>query len=241
MSEPTIEARSPVDGVPDERETTIPDRGLREAHVAIGRSDFDVIGIDGLVSLVREAGLRGFEAISCHGNGAVVQVEVERPLDADRLDALECVDWWEHVSGTDDAELYVVEFTAPKFPSSLADRRDELLGTCNPELDEGGVTMSLVGPQRAIARVIEAYETAGVSPDLRRLGSYRGRERPLDALTERQREVLRTAYGMGYYDVPRTVSTEDVAAELGVDASTVAEHLQRAERNLLTRHLSSQG
>jgi len=239
MSETTIDARSPVDGGPDEHETRIPDRGLREAHVAIAGSDFDTIGIDGLVSLVREPGLREFEAISCHANGAVVRVEVERPLDADRLDALECVDWWEHVSGTEDAELYVVDFTAPEFPPSLADRTDELLGTCDPELDEHGVRMSLVGPQRAIARVIEAYETAGVSPDLRRLGSYRGHERPLDALTERQREVLRTAYEMGYYDVPRGASSEEIAAELDVDASTVAEHLQRAERNLLTRHLST--
>jgi len=99
--------------------------------------------------------------------------------------------------------------------------------------------MSLVGPQRAIVRVIEGYETAGISPELQRLGSYRGHERPLDALTERQREVLRTAYEMGYCDVPRGASSEEVAAELDVGASTVAEPLQRAERNLLTRHLST--
>ncbi|MEF8802280.1 MAG: helix-turn-helix domain-containing protein [Halolamina sp.] len=233
----TSETRSTVDGAPDEYGTAASDRGLREAHVAIGSSDFDAIGIDGLVSLWSEAGLRGFEAISCHGDGAVVQVAVERPLDADRLDALECVDRWEHVPGAEAAELYVVEFTAPEFPPSLADRTDGLLGTCDPELDEHGVTMSFVGPQRAIAQAIEAYETAGVSPDLRRLGSYRGHERPLDVLTERQREVLTTAYEMGYYDVPRTASSMEVATELGLEPSTVVEHLQRAERNFLKRQL----
>lgn len=35
------------------------------------------------------------------------------------------------------------------------------------------------------------------------------------------------------FGLPRDASAEDVAAELGVDAPTVAEHLQRAEKNLL--------
>jgi len=38
---------------------------------------------------------------------------------------------------------------------------------------------------------------------------------------------------MGYYEVPKQVSSEEIAAELDLDPSTVAEHLQRAERNLL--------
>ena len=43
---------------------------------------------------------------------------------------------------------------------------------------------------------------------------------------------------MGYYEVPREASTADIAAEIDVDPSTVTEHLQRAERNLLSHHLS---
>jgi len=52
MSETTIDARSPVNGGPDESATGIPDLRLREAHVAIASSDFDATGIDGLVSLL---------------------------------------------------------------------------------------------------------------------------------------------------------------------------------------------
>lgn len=237
------QARGPTEDAPvgDETrsgcETSVPGRGLREARVSISSSDFEAIGLEGLVSLWSDAGLRSVEAVGCHGRGAVVEVEVERPLDADRLASLERVDRWEHLCEAGAPERYVVEFTAPRFPPSLADRRADLLGTCDPELDEHGITTSLVGPQRAIAEVVGEYEAVGVSPDLRRLGSYRGHERPMDALTERQREVLRTAHGMGYYDVPRDVSAEDVAAELGIDGSTVVEHLQRAERNLLGHHL----
>ena len=98
--------------------------------------------------------------------------------------------------------------------------------------------MSLVGSQDTIRGVINKYMSSGVSPELRKLGEYDGPDRPMEQLTDRQRHVLQVAYEEGYYEVPRNASTEDVAAEVGIDPSTVAEHLQRAERNLLTQHLS---
>lgn len=49
---------------------------------------------------------------------------------------------------------------------------------------------------------------------------------------------MQTAFNMGYYEVPREVSTEEIAAELGLDPSTVTEHLQRAERTVLSQLLS---
>jgi len=41
------------------------------------------------------------------------------------------------------------------------------------------------------------------------------------------------------YEVPRGASTDDVAEAVGLDPSTVAEHLQRAERNLLGQLLDA--
>lgn len=38
---------------------------------------------------------------------------------------------------------------------------------------------------------------------------------------------------MGFYEVPKEASADDIAAELNLDPSTVNEHLQRAERNFL--------
>lgn len=195
------------------------------------------MGIDELVSLGRDAGILEFEELACHGTGAIVQVEVESRYDEDRLSELECVDRWERVAETDDGHLYVVAFTAPELPASLAEEAEDLIGTCDPKLDDGGATMSLVGPQETISGTIGEYEDAGISPDLRKLGPYEGRDVPADALTDRQEEVIRTAFEMGYYEVPREVSTEEVADELDLDASTVAEHLQRAERNVLSRVL----
>lgn len=206
---------------------------MREANITVDDSELDAMGIAELVSLGREAGILDFEELTCRGTGAIVQVEVESRYDEAQLDALECVDQWERVADTDDGHLYVIAFTAPALPESLAEEAEDLIGTCDPELDAEGTTMSLVGPQETIAGTIGEYEAAGVSPDLRKLGSYEGRDDPVDALTDRQLEVVRTAFEMGYYEVPREASTEDVADELDLDPSTVAEHLQRAERNAL--------
>ncbi len=59
---------------------------------------------------------------------------------------------------------------------------------------------------------------------------------PLNQLTEKQRDVLITAYKMGYYDVPRRGSSQDIAKKLGLVDATVVEHLRKAEQRLI-RHI----
>lgn len=58
-------------------------------------------------------------------------------------------------------------------------------------------------------------------------------EPPGDGLTDRQHEALRTAYELGYFDIPRRASLEDVAADLGISASSVSERLRRAQTQLV--------
>ena len=55
-------------------------------------------------------------------------------------------------------------------------------------------------------------------------------------LTPAQAEAMKTAYEMGYFEVPRGASSETVAAELGVSKSAFLERLRRGERALL-RHI----
>ncbi len=206
---------------------------MREAEVSVSDTDLAAMGVEGLLSLVRESGLLTVEELACRGTGAVLQVEVETRLNEERLTALECVDEWNHVADRDGAQLYVISFTGPDLPESLEETAADLVGTCDPDVDERGATMSLVGPHDAISGQIREYEQAGVSPSLHRIGGYDGPDRLLDELTARQREVIETAWEMGYYEVPKEVSADDIAAEMGLDPSTVTEHLQRAERNLL--------
>jgi predicted DNA binding protein len=52
-------------------------------------------------------------------------------------------------------------------------------------------------------------------------------------LSERQREAIAVAVDRGYYEIPRQMSHEDVAAAVDCAPSTAAEHLRKAESKLL--------
>lgn len=101
------------------------------------------------------------------------------------------------------------------------------------DVDDNGFSFEQAGTQDSISEAIADLEAAGLSITLERLRDYRHQETPLDALTERQQEILEIAYELGYYDVPRDSSTAEIAAELNIDDSTVVERIQRAEHNLL--------
>lgn len=210
---------------------------MREAEVSITDTALEAMGVDELLSLAREAGLRTVEELACRGNGAVLQVEVETRIDEEQLTSLKYIEQWNLVAERDDSQVYVISFTAPDLPSNLEETAADLVGTCDPEVNERGATISLVGPHDAISGQLTQYEQAGVSPNLQRIGGYEGQTYPLDDLTARQREVIETAWAMGYYEVPKEVSADDIATELNLDSSTVNEHLQRAERNLLGQFL----
>ena len=210
---------------------------MREALVRLDEADFAALGIEELVGLVRSAGIREFDELACHGDSSVVKAVVDERMDEAALDDLEYVDSWKPVAADADSCIYVVSFSAPELSADAADAAEELVGTCNPTVGDRGATVSLVGPQEAIAGTVGEYEAEGVSPELRQLGGYGGGERPLAELTDRQREVVETAYKAGYYEVPREATAAEVAAGLDLDPSTVVEHLQRAERNLMAHHL----
>jgi predicted DNA binding protein len=60
---------------------------------------------------------------------------------------------------------------------------------------------------------------------------------PLANLTTRQAHILRLAYSLGYYDIPKKAMVEDVARLLGLDKGTAGEHLQRADKHVFDRLL----
>ncbi len=52
-------------------------------------------------------------------------------------------------------------------------------------------------------------------------------------LTDRQREVLETAHGMGYFEHPKGANAGEVADELAITTATFSEHLAAAQSKLL--------
>ncbi|MDZ7688663.1 MAG: helix-turn-helix domain-containing protein [Halobacteriales archaeon] len=98
--------------------------------------------------------------------------------------------------------------------------------------DDGGLEATLVGPEAnlrdALAQVPERVEVSVV-----RVGSYSPGSQSLTRLSERQREVLRTAHELGYYRQPRRATHEEIAEELDCTAANVGEILRRVENALV--------
>lgn len=63
-------------------------------------------------------------------------------------------------------------------------------------------------------------------------------EGALDALTDRQRTILTTAYENGYFEWPRDATGDDLAADLDIAPATFHQHLRAAHRNLLDELLA---
>lgn len=97
---------------------------------------------------------------------------------------------------------------------------------------DGTTRLRVVGRSDALQGVIEEVPEA-IDITVDSIGEYRGPSRGTLDLTGRQREVAQTAVEMGYYDVPRDASVADVAARLDCAASTVSDHLRKAERAVM--------
>lgn len=94
---------------------------------------------------------------------------------------------------------------------------------------EGAVEVRLVGEPPAVSDIVEALPPR-VEVDVHEVGGGGLPNHPTDVpLTERQREAVRAALELGYYDRPREATHEDVGAVIDCAASTATEHLQKAE------------
>ncbi|TMT87672.1 bacterio-opsin activator [Haloterrigena sp. H1] len=94
------------------------------------------------------------------------------------------------------------------------------------------VRFSVVGEPPDIRQAL-ADVPDGIETTVDRVGEYDGCDAAVGALTSRQREALRVARSLGYFDVPRTASVEDVAAALECAPGTAAEHLRKAEATVI--------
>lgn len=77
--------------------------------------------------------------------------------------------------------------------------------------------------------VVEKHELAGPTRSAPALSL----DAVLPDLTVRQRDVVRAAHDAGYYEIPRGVTTAELAATFELDRRTVEDHLRRAENKLL--------
>jgi predicted DNA binding protein len=99
---------------------------------------------------------------------------------------------------------------------------------------EAGWHCRLLFPNReAMNRYFDRCSEYDVDFEVEHLEEYRP-EGPT-GLTEAQREALRTALELGYYDVPRAADLDDVGDRLGITSTAASERLRRGVKRMIER------
>jgi HTH DNA binding domain len=80
-------------------------------------------------------------------------------------------------------------------------------------------------------------DDSGISPEITSLKEFPQSHQRLQGLTDEQYETLRRAYQQGYYSIPRTMNTSELAAEFGVSHQAISERLRRGHRQLVEQML----
>ena len=102
------------------------------------------------------------------------------------------------------------------------------------EIRDGRARMTYLGNAKQVKTFLEGVEKAGVKYRIASITDAKfSQDSPLSRLTEKQRNVLVTAYRLGYYDEPRRISSQELAKRMKVGSSTLINHRRRAERHLL--------
>lgn len=100
--------------------------------------------------------------------------------------------------------------------------------------ERGGIKTTVVGTHEMLQQAVEQLPES-VQINVEQVGQYQpNRTDMLSALTDRQLEVFRTAVELGYYEIPRRATHEDIANQLECAPSTVDEHLRKAESRVLS-------
>lgn len=147
-----------------------------------------------IVSLVRDAGLRDNTELACESGGCLVVITVAAPIAEDERAAIDHVEWWERLSDGGDRVVYLFKISFSGFDEDVRPMLTSDVPGDEIRVDDNGINVALVGSQEAIAREISEYDDAGMTVLLERVADYDGPRTTLDALSDCQREILRTAY-----------------------------------------------
>lgn len=107
--------------------------------------------------------------------------------------------------------------------------------------DDGSATFSLFGDGAEVQTALDSVPEI-IEVDVHEVsGMADTPEVTAATLTVRQQEAVEAALSLGYYDIPRQASYDDVAEAIDCAPSTAAEHLRKAEGKLVRSALAGYG
>lgn len=106
------------------------------------------------------------------------------------------------------------------------------------EFHNGKFKIAFLGNQKQIQNFLERLEERGLSYRVvSAMDASFLPDSPLNCLTDKQRNILVSAFKLGYYDLPRKINSDQLANQLNIVNSTLIEHVRKAERRMLAEML----
>lgn len=88
---------------------------------------------------------------------------------------------------------------------------------------------------RTIGKIYDELEEEGYDILIERVTAFGGKR----ILTDRQEEIIRTAFSSGYFDYPKKTGSLKLANKLGISVSTLSEIMRAAQRRIFAEYLRS--
>lgn len=162
---------------------------------------------------------------------ALVHIQVDAPMPV-----LAAIEGSEHVRSADlfwaegDEALVQVEANAP--PLLVPLWRAGVPVELPFDVTDGTASWAVTTSQHRLSAFRAALDETDIVYDVQHVSDVTTSDADR-LLTGRQREVLRTAAELGYYDTPRDATLTDVAATLDISKSNCSELLHRAEGHVV--------
>lgn len=213
---------------------------MKEVTGVVPYSELGKLGLGDLFVRWRDRNARSLQIVHCSGPQGVGLLETTRPLAEKEFESHEAVSRIKQVCDRRNRYEYTVVLEVKAFRKLLDACSEEAIITEDIFFWEQGLCITLIISQEAIEKGEEFANSmfeGGINCQIKKVIEYQGSSRPLDKLTERQQEAFRTAYEVGYFEVPREVTSDEIADELDVNNSTALELVRRAEQNLMSELL----
>ena len=140
------------------------------------------------------------------------------------------------VATVDDRRLYQTELSGEGLESSVYPMLVEV-GGVNHELTvtHEGWDFKTSFPDRAsLERFHDYCRNHDIGVELHRVYEQQSTEGGDNfGLTDEQRSALRTAFEVGYFEIPRDVSLDELGSRLGISANAASNRLRRGTKTLL--------
>ena len=103
-------------------------------------------------------------------------------------------------------------------------------------LDNNRLVFSILGEDDALSSFLRLVKKTLHDPTILRIQEHSFKDESLlSGLTDRQKEILIKAKQLGYYEIPRKVTSSELAKEFKISKSAVLEHLRKAEGKIMVK------